>query len=1208
MTINAAAVNGNLAGNGISVVTGSGPNTISAAVALGASQSWTVASATSLAVSGDVSGTGFALTLPGAGTVILSGNNGYDGGTNLNAGKLIANSTTAIGTGPLTVINAAIDNTTASPITLSTNNTQTWVNNGALAFTGTRSLDLGTGAVTLGDSATANFTLTSNAATATSVLTVGGAITGGAGGTAGNKTLTVAGTGDIVLSGSITKGATATSLDLTVTNTGNVSLGGTSTIRTLNANGGATSVIDLGNGVLTLSNTGAQTINSTGGTINASGSGSIVLSGTTASPGDNGVATGATLTINAPMTGNTDFEFYSLSQFGTFVFTNVNNSFNNIQFNANGAVSVPSLGNNGSNGPAGKGSISFGSGGRLIYTGTGETSNKSINQNGTTAGATLDQSGPSGNLKLTTFGAPGAGIKTLTLQGSTAGTGEISAAIINNSGTNTTGVTKAGTGLWNLSGANLYTGTTTISAGTLQLGSATALGGAGPLTMNGTGMLDLFGNSATVSVFTSVTGNTITNTSSATTASTATAPGTPSGAGVYVDRLTITTAGPTAAALITDGPTRKTQIVLNNGLASNATTNTANTYSGGLVLAHNATGTRLTPGTITGTPWGSGPIIIGQATSDRVGLYFAVANQTLANPLVFNSLEGNDVVGAARVDVATTFTGTQTAGLSAISYSSYSSAGVMTVSGKLTGSGTFTGTIRAGGLGGGTVISNVAGLVIGASTNNTTTVTLSNPSSNNDYTGDTFVTGKGVLRLGIADQIPNGTGTGNVVVATSGVLNLNAFSETINGLSGAGAVDGTSGTPTLTLGDNNATGNNFSGIIRNAAGTLAVTKIGTGTQILSGPNTYTGGTTLNQGTLTVGVGGTLGAATGALVVNNTNTGAGTDAILNLTTADSTTTGSLSGTIATPSGGVNTATINTQTGRTFTVNQTVDGTYAGSIAGFGGFTLGASSTNTLTLTGANTYTGATTVSAGTLALVGGSQASPITVSTGASLSFTLGSPTTSTSTFNVTAGTIKITGTPTLSRYTLISASTGITGTPTLNAAIPGYVLQKYGNTLVLETVALNLYQAWADTTYSPALTDKLPGDDQDGDTFVNLMEYGFGTHPTVSSAGSIVWVAGGAVTTAGQPVAVNFANPGVDYRAVFGRRKDYVAAGLTYTVEFSADMSVWVSSATTPTVLTGAGGLNPSEIEAVSVPYPLLIDVGGNNFKKPTFFRVAISN
>jgi fibronectin-binding autotransporter adhesin len=66
--------------------------------------------------------------------------------------------------------------------------------------------------------------------------------------------------------------------------------------------------------------------------------------------------------------------------------------------------------------------------------------------------------------------------------------------------------------------------------------------------------------------------------------------------------------------------------------------------------------------------------------------------------------------------------------------------------------------------------------------------------------------------------------------------------------------------------------------------------------------------------------------------------------------------------------------------------------------------------TQTLSGKNTYAGATTVSAGTLALVGGSHLSPITVVGGASLGFTLGSPTTSTAAVTLTGGTVAITGT------------------------------------------------------------------------------------------------------------------------------------------------------------------------------------------------------
>jgi autotransporter-associated beta strand protein len=119
---------------------------------------------------------------------------------------------------------------------------------------------------------------------------------------------------------------------------------------------------------------------------------------------------------------------------------------------------------------AANGTIDFGATtttGQLTYSGTGEVTDRVINLAGTTGGGAIDQAG-TGLLKFTsTNTATGAGSKTLTLQGSTLGTGEIGGPVVNGSGT--TFVTKAGTGSWTLSGASTYTGATTIIAGTLAL-------------------------------------------------------------------------------------------------------------------------------------------------------------------------------------------------------------------------------------------------------------------------------------------------------------------------------------------------------------------------------------------------------------------------------------------------------------------------------------------------------------------------------------------------------------------------------------------------------------------------------------------------------------------------------------------------------------------------------------------------------------------
>ncbi|MFM0129125.1 autotransporter domain-containing protein [Paraburkholderia sediminicola] len=130
------------------------------------------------------------------------------------------------------------------------------------------------------------------------------------------------------------------------------------------------------------------------------------------------------------------------------------------------------------------------------------------------------------------------------------------------------------------------------------------------------------------------------------------------------------------------------------------------------------------------------------------------------------------------------------------------------------------------------------------------------------------------------------------------------------------------------------------------SGTGAVDKTGAGVLTLApaaaNGNTYSGGTTIDQGTIAVGANNTLGANTGGLTFNS-----GT---LQLTTSFD-----LAGTraITLAAGG---GTIDTQSFDT-TLTQAVSGTGALTKAGSG----------SLLMTGVSTYSGATTVAAGTLAI-------------------------------------------------------------------------------------------------------------------------------------------------------------------------------------------------------------------------------------------------
>jgi fibronectin-binding autotransporter adhesin len=319
----------------------------------------------------------------------------------------------------------------------------------------------------------------------------------------------------------------------------------------------------------------------------------------------------------------------------------------------------------------------------------------------------------------------------------------------------------------------------------------------------------------------------------------------------------------------------------------------ASTYSGGTYInegylqVNNATGL------------GSGPVFISgnnaTLTFQNAGAV-TVANDITLAPGVGYTVQNNGALKvASAIDLAgtLTLTGTPietpdaTSAGNRISNTSGSAAAM--ISGQITG----TGTLELRGNGG--------------TTNVTTAIVLANPIPNgNDWNGGLIVSQNTVthsmtVRLGAADQIPDGAGKGNVTLNqntggdTSRVaLDLNGFNETINGLTSV-RPEGVTGqmlvlndspntTSTLTLGGGNAAGT-FGGSIQNGTvivlpedvpGIVALTKTGTGAQVLSGVNTYTGATAINGGTLTLDATGALAGTTnvdvtvGTLVLQNSS--------------------------------------------------------------------------------------------------------------------------------------------------------------------------------------------------------------------------------------------------------------------------------------------------------------------------------------------------
>lgn len=330
--------------------------------------------------------------------------------------------------------------------------------------------------------------------------------------------------------------------------------------------------------------------------------------------------------------------------------------------------------------------------------------------------------------------------------------------------------------------------------------------------------------------------------------------------------------------------------------------------------------------------------------------------------------------------------------------------GTITVGTVNTGNMTFGAASGAITLSGGTITFGASQIIVDNATNTINSVLAGGNNLTKNGTG-TIVFGGANTRTGTL-QINNGKVAMNHVLAmqysayvttnSTGAIGLDVTNGldsgtlTLGGLSGAvnlaTAITGYSGVSNLTLNPQGTQSNSYSGNIVDGLGSMALTKIGTGFQTLSGTNSYSGATTISSGILQFTNQVSLyGSVEASWTASNIKVANGATLALNVGGTGQFTAGNVT-TLLTNLGGANgTSTTGFATGsnigfdttnasgNTFTVsNNIVDNT------GSGGGAMGVTKLgiNTLVLSGSNTYTGSTNLLGGTLTLNSGSNTQTI----------------------------------------------------------------------------------------------------------------------------------------------------------------------------------------------------------------------------------------
>ena len=911
----------------------------------------TVGDASNQVFAGVISGSGGGITKQGTGTFTLSGTNSYTGVTTINNGVL---SVATIGNGGV-----------AGNLGQATNDAANLVlGGGTLQYTGATA------------STNRAFTLTNGTSSSIDVTVEATNLTMSGASAATTGALSKVGIGRLTLSG-----ANAYSGKTTITG-GNLSISADNNLGVAPGNPVADQLTFNGGALIT---TAGFTLNANRG-ITVTGTGLFNASSGTLTYG--GIITGA-----GGLTKNSG---------GTLTLTGLNTYTGATTINA-GVLSVSTLVNGGQ--ASGIGASSNGAGNLVIDGATLQYTGSSVS---TDRNVTLASVGRTGTIEVTQAGT------NLTISG-------IIADGAVNSGES---VTKTGAGTLTLSGTNRYTGLTTVSAGTLAVTVNNALGsdefdfGSGGVTVANGATLDLqnvaYSTTEAVTLQNGATLATSIGTSSLAGTVTLTTAGMVSVGGA---QLTLSgVVGESGASALTKTGTG-TLVLTGANSYTGATTisagvlnvrhNTAlGTTAGGVTVASGAAlelqggitvgaealtlnGTGVSNGgalrSISGTNRWDGAITLGSATRingdagqltlvgglDNGGFLLTLGgvSATILIQTVGISGAGGLTVdqsfGELALNVASSYTGSTTISNGAIVRYGVDNAlatGTLTVDGGGVGGGlnigafsdsvgtvtllnggsisgaggilTSTGTFE---LQSGSVSAILAGSGIALNKTTSGTVTLSGA---NTYTGVTTISA-GTLSVA---TIGNGGLAGNLGQAASVAANLVLGGGTLRYIGATASTDRAFTLSNGTTSSIDVSTNNLTISGSSAATTGALTKIGAGTLTLSGTNSYSGTTTVSVGTLAVS-GGAAIANTGAV---NLDTAGAT-----FTLANNETIGSLAGVTGTF------VTLNANTLTTGQNNSTT--TYAGIISGGGGLTK--AGTGTFTLSGANSYDGLTTISAG-----------------------------------------------------------------------------------------------------------------------------------------------------------------------------------------------------------------------------------------------------